>query len=64
MRKRNVLLTRPWSPYKPGYIPKERPIPSHIDVQGGPPLPGIKQLEVEKLAIWIQRDSDDWRDIE
>lgn len=64
MRKKNIKLTRPWSPYRPGYVPKERPIPSHIDVQGGAPLPPIKPWEVEKLATAALVDSDDWRDIE
>jgi hypothetical protein len=57
-------LSRAWSPYKPGYVPKERPIPSHIDVQGGEALPPIKPWEVEKLATAAMYDSDDWGDIE
>lgn len=63
-KHKSGMLSRIWSPYKPGYVPKERPIPSHIDVQGGAPLPPIKPWEVEKIAIGILDDSDDWRDIE
>lgn len=57
-------LSSHWSPYKPGYEPKWKPIPSHIDVQGGAPLPPIKPWEVEKLATAALTDSDDWRDVE
>lgn len=65
MRKhKSGKLSRLWSPYKQGYVPKERPIPSHIDVQGGAPLPPIKPWEIEKIAAGILEDTDDWRDIE
>lgn len=63
-KHKNGILSRIWSPYKPGYKPTWKPIPSHIDVQGGEPLQPIKPREIEKLATAAQVDSDDWRDIE
>ncbi len=42
-------LSSHWSPYKPGYVPKEKPIPSHIDVQGGEKLKPVRPVEVERM---------------
>ena len=65
MRKHNAgKLSSAWSPYRPGYVPKEKPIPSHIDVQGGATLPPIKPWEWEKLVTASLEDSDRWEDIE
>lgn len=58
-------LSSHWSPYKPGYVPKEKPIPSHIDVQGGEKLKPVRPVEVERLnQVGFVEDSDDWRAIE
>lgn len=57
-------LSSAWSPYGKDYVPKWKPIPSHIDVQGGEKLTPIKPVETERLAITAVVDSDDWRTIE
>ena len=44
---------------------KEKPIPSHIDVQGGEKLKPVRPVEVERLnQIGFVVDLDDWRTIE
>lgn len=63
-RHKAGILKSHWSPYQPGYVPKERSIPSHIDVQGGETLPPIKPREWEKLVTAALEDSDSWEDIE
>lgn len=57
-------LSSAWSPYENGYVPKERPIPSHIDVQGGEKLKPITPVETERLQLAGVVDTDDWREIE
>lgn len=63
-KHKRINLSSAWSPYKPGYVPKWKPIPSHIDVQGGEKLKPIKPAETERLATAALVDSDDWRQIE
>jgi len=57
-------LSSAWSPYQKGYVSKEKPIPSHIDVQGGEKLKPIKPVETERLVMTAGADSDDWGTIE
>lgn len=57
-------LSSAWSPYPKGYVSKEKPIPSHIDVQGGDDLKPIKPVETERLATAAMADSEDWGMIE
>lgn len=64
MKHKAGKLSSYWSPYHPGYVPKEKPIPSHIDVQGGATLHPIKPWEWEKLVTAALEDSDRWEDIE
>ena len=57
-------LSSAWSPYQPGYVPKWKPIPSHIDVQGGETPKSIKPVETERMNVAAVEDSDDWGSIE
>ena len=56
-------LSSAWSPYPKDYEPKWKPIPSHIDVQGGEKLKPMTPAEEERL-LTAGADSDDWRTIE
>lgn len=57
-------LSSAWSPYGKDYVPKWKPIPSSIDVQGGGNLKPLSPAEEERLLMTAGVDSDDWRTIE
>lgn len=58
-------LSSAWSPYGKDYVPKWKPIPSSIDVQGGEKLKPITPAETERIYMTAGVDmSDDWRTIE
>lgn len=57
-------LSSAWSPYPKGYVSKDKPIPSHIDVQGGENLKPLSPAEEERLLMTAGVDSDDWGMIE
>jgi hypothetical protein len=45
-------------------VPKWKPVPSQIDVQGGEALKPMTPAETEQLATAAMVDSDDWGTIE
>lgn len=57
-------LSSAWSPYGKGYVPKWKPVPSQIDVQGGEALKPMTPAETEQFATATMVDSDDWGTIE
>lgn len=57
-------LSSAWSPYGPDYVPKWKPVPSHIDVQGGEKPKPIKPVEVERALMTTGADVEDWGLIE
>lgn len=56
-------LSSCWSPYD-AYAATIKPIPSHIDVQGGEDLKPLSPVEAERLMMTSGRDSEDWGMIE